>query len=60
MTISMNMLYNRNDMIRNYTVNLDNNNNNYYELPEFQTRSPIDKDEYPFFPLDKKTIKIGR
>ena len=60
MTISMNMLYNRNDLIRNYTVNVDDNNNNYYELPKFQTRSPTDKDEYPLFPLDKKTIKIGR
>jgi hypothetical protein len=54
------MLYNRNDMIRNYTFHEDYGGEIYYRMPEFQTRSPIDKDEYPLFPLDKKTIKIGR
>jgi hypothetical protein len=60
MSITMNMIHNRNDMIRNYTFHTDYDDTIYYRMPEFQTRSIITKEEYPFFPMDKKTIKIGR
>lgn len=60
MSVTMSMIHNRNDLIRNYTVSVDQDTNNHYELPETQTRSMIEKEEYPLFPLDKKTIKIGR